>query len=542
MAIIQCRAIVIMAFVCCQCHLIRAEEVTLKPKLVRYTSTETQLLNGKHVSVMTSTVYSDLNLAHVRKETQHFTDSGIVLITSIQHGLNRKSLLLNSLTCVATLGESPLPSSETARTILELVRQLQDDDQTQRTEEELNGVACIKLARDFSSSSYRTTVWLDVTHRLPTRLVVELYDSMSKAITFRMTDTSYEWNPRIENADTLFLTTPPDGYTLQDRTAVGDYPENVESLKTAERRTMRVVAAGLAATVRIGDGTGVIIEEDGLILSQWHVSHTGTVSEPGQTVAVTMHDGETRRAILLGGDLTNDLSLLKLVDAGPYQYASLARSPIKLGDVVINIGHPNSEDVIGRGAVARLGRVVCCDEQSLAHGVFMADCYITGGDSGGPLFDQHGTLIAIVRSSALTGVFPPNSPAALQLHPRPMAYTTCDQIRKSLAAMLKGLVLPLSNADQAQSYQALASATQLPIDCWTQGRTTKKAFAGAIQKAHKSVVQVRNGSGESTSLGVVVSDGNWVLTPSERLPFKPSCYFHDGRLIRADVWCVSDEH
>jgi serine protease Do len=155
------------------------------------------------------------------------------------------------------------------------------------------------------------------------------------------------------------------------------------------------VAKARAATVCIqldqgGSGSGVIISEDGLILTAAHVS-TGVNKE----LTVIMEDGKKLKARSLGLNSDNDAAMIQIIDKGKYPFASIEpakekdKASTKLGDWVFSIGHSGGFD-LERGSGLRLGRLVRIAEYTI-----QSDCTLIGGDSGGPLFDINGILIGI---------------------------------------------------------------------------------------------------------------------------------------------------
>ena len=80
---------------------------------------------------------------------------------------------------------------------------------------------------------------------------------------------------------------------------------------------------------------------------------------------------------------------MRITDPGPWPHADLASAgSLRQGDWVVALGHPGGFDP-NRAVVARLGRVIRL-------GLLMqTDCTLMGGDSGGPLFDMHGRVVAI---------------------------------------------------------------------------------------------------------------------------------------------------
>lgn len=166
-------------------------------------------------------------------------------------------------------------------------------------------------------------------------------------------------------------------------------PESVEELREIERQVTRISETLLRATVgvRIGraQGSGVIVSEDGYVLTAAHVS-----GSPGRDVEFILHDGRKVRGKTLGLHRGLDAGLMQITSEGKWTVAPMAKmEDIRVGDWCIATGHPGGfQD--GRAPVVRLGRVV------LKRGsVIQTDCALVGGDSGGPLFDMQGRVIGI---------------------------------------------------------------------------------------------------------------------------------------------------
>lgn len=166
-------------------------------------------------------------------------------------------------------------------------------------------------------------------------------------------------------------------------------PQNSADLMAIQEALQQTLPKTRAATIAIeyggGSGSGVIISADGLVLTAAHVI-TGVDLE----MQVIMEDGTKHDAVSLGLVASSDAAMLKILGDGPFPFVDLDRNEeTKLGDWVYSLGHSGgfSED---RGAVVRLGRVV-----RIANSTFQTDCRLIGGDSGGPLFDLEGRLVAI---------------------------------------------------------------------------------------------------------------------------------------------------
>ena len=191
---------------------------------------------------------------------------------------------------------------------------------------------------------------------------------------------------RIVAAQALCLTA-----TMADRAPINDKltPENREDLLAIQNAVTSALQRASAATVAIeiteGSGTGVIVSPEGLILTAAHVS-----GAPGKKVQVIMQDGRRVNAVTLGLDSESDAAMVRITDPGTWPFVEIDKSEsYKLGDWVFALGHSGGFDK-KRGLVLRPGRIVRIADQSL-----QSDCILIGGDSGGPLFDLSGDLIAI---------------------------------------------------------------------------------------------------------------------------------------------------
>jgi serine protease Do len=178
---------------------------------------------------------------------------------------------------------------------------------------------------------------------------------------------------------------------MADRAPINDKPapENREDLLAIQNAVTSALPNASAATVAIeiteGSGTGVIVSPDGLILTAAHVS-----GAPGKKVEVIMQDGKRMNAVTLGLDSESDAAMVRITDPGTWPFVEIDKSKsYKLGDWVFALGHSGGFDK-QRGLVLRPGRIVRIADQSL-----QSDCILIGGDSGGPLFDLAGRLIAI---------------------------------------------------------------------------------------------------------------------------------------------------
>jgi serine protease Do len=166
-------------------------------------------------------------------------------------------------------------------------------------------------------------------------------------------------------------------------------PADLSDLRAIELQVTKIVDHVRQSTVAIivGDsqGSGVIVTENGLVLTAGHV-----ISIPGRKVTVVLSDGRRVAGQALGVNTASDCGMVQITDRGPYPASKISdQTSLKIGDWCLGTGHPGGYQV-GRPPVVRLGRLVAIREAFL-----QSDCTLLGGDSGGPLFDLNGNIIGI---------------------------------------------------------------------------------------------------------------------------------------------------
>jgi serine protease Do len=169
---------------------------------------------------------------------------------------------------------------------------------------------------------------------------------------------------------------------------------SIVAVGALEARVKVVTEKALAATVSLysnengSSGSGVVVSEDGVVLTAAHV-----VNGLEESIAV-FPDGSQAKATVLGMDRTRDSALVQLQGRGPWPFVEVGDSdPLKAGDFVVALGHAGGFDPL-RTPPVRFGRVLGRNEL----GYLVTDCTLIGGDSGGPLFDLEGRVVAIHSS------------------------------------------------------------------------------------------------------------------------------------------------
>ena len=153
-------------------------------------------------------------------------------------------------------------------------------------------------------------------------------------------------------------------------------------------------------------GSGVVLRSDGYVLTNNHVV---AAAESGGSVHVTLPNGKTVAATIVGHDTTDDLAVLKTSDAGDLVAATFADSDtLKVGQTVLAIGAPlGLSNTVTQGIVSTVHRPVATGEsgassQSVIDAV-QTDAAINPGNSGGALVDLAGHVVGINSAIATTG-------------------------------------------------------------------------------------------------------------------------------------------
>jgi len=134
-------------------------------------------------------------------------------------------------------------------------------------------------------------------------------------------------------------------------------------------------------------GSGFIISEDGYAVTNNHVVENAT------EVSVTLDDGRTVAADVVGADKRTDLALLKIKDKGPYPHVSFATDMPRVGDWVIAVGNP-----FGLGGTVTAG-IVSARGRDIGAGPYddflQIDASVNRGNSGGPTFNLNGDVVGV---------------------------------------------------------------------------------------------------------------------------------------------------
>ncbi|WP_347238884.1 trypsin-like peptidase domain-containing protein [Cyanobium sp. FACHB-13342] len=141
-----------------------------------------------------------------------------------------------------------------------------------------------------------------------------------------------------------------------------------------------------------GQGSGFLVQADGLILTNAHVV------EKSDRVTVGLQDGRRVEGTVVGLDPLTDLAVVKLAGAGPWPVAPLGNSDaLQVGEWAIAVGNPfGLDNTVTMGIISSLNRNASklgITDKRLD--LIQTDAAINPGNSGGPLLNAEGEVIGI---------------------------------------------------------------------------------------------------------------------------------------------------
>ncbi len=184
-------------------------------------------------------------------------------------------------------------------------------------------------------------------------------------------------------------------------TAAEVYAANVNSTVGITTSTVTTNYWGIPVSGAAA-GSGFILSDDGYILTNYHVIEGATA------VSVSMYDGTSYDASLVGYDASNDIAVLKIEAEGLKPVVLGDSSTINVGDDVVAIGNPLGELTFSltKGTVSALDREITLSSGSSSNGtagsitmsLMQTDCAINSGNSGGALFNMYGEVVGITNA------------------------------------------------------------------------------------------------------------------------------------------------
>ena len=200
--------------------------------------------------------------------------------------------------------------------------------------------------------------------------------------------------------------------TVTEKELVMPRVDSTEIVSIAELATKTIVQVQVGNMSESGEflpnggGSGVVISDDGLIMTNHHVIDNST------QVRVVFEDGRMYESEIIGSDRLTDIGLLK-ISASNLVPISIGNSDVlKVGDLAVAIGHPltlGAAPTVTTGVVSALERRLDVGGEAMNSGVTLfgliqTDAPITRGSSGGALINSNGELIGITTAIATADV------------------------------------------------------------------------------------------------------------------------------------------
>lgn len=192
--------------------------------------------------------------------------------------------------------------------------------------------------------------------------------------------------PRIVVADD-----PLAELTPEERTNIAVYEKCNRQVVHITTRSARAELLFLEVPAE-GTGSGSVLDQQGHILTNYHVV------EGANEIKVTLFDGETYPAQLIGHDAPNDIAVLK-ISAPPESLIPVEfgdSSKLKVGQMIYAIGNPfGLERTMTTGIISSLNRSLPSKSGRTMKSMIQIDAALNRGNSGGPLLDSRGRLIGM---------------------------------------------------------------------------------------------------------------------------------------------------
>ncbi len=272
-----------------------------------------------------------------------------------------------------------------------------------------------------------------------------------------------------------------------------------------------------------GGGSGVIISEDGYIITNNHVVMSEDDLTPADSVKVRTRNGDEYQATIIGGDADADIAVIK-IEASGLTFATFGDSDtLAVGDEVIAIGNPLGElgGTVTNGIISALARDVTVEGNDMT--LLQTNTAINPGNSGGGLFNLKGELIGIVNAvsdSSVEGIsfaIPGNEALA-------MAKALME---KGPSASNKTIIgVTITNVDSAYK------ASELGVNALgVYIAEVEEGLNDDVLQVNDRIIAVN---------GVEVSTSNDVISevrkhePGEKIEIT---LFRDGKVVQVEVTC-----
>jgi serine protease Do len=192
--------------------------------------------------------------------------------------------------------------------------------------------------------------------------------------------------PLVDRVKPAVVSIKVDSINDDSNSAKSDQPDGVPSEIQQSLERLGEQSSARQGPVAV-EGSGFFISSDGYIVTNKHLVQNA------KSVAVTMMDGKTLDAEVVGGDARTDIAVLKVHERGDYPFVAFSKQPAKIGDWVVAIGNPN---VVGAMVAAGIVAGEGGDMRDGSYGRFLQiDAPFNRGNLGGPAFNMQGEVVGM---------------------------------------------------------------------------------------------------------------------------------------------------
>jgi serine protease Do len=166
---------------------------------------------------------------------------------------------------------------------------------------------------------------------------------------------------------------------------------------------------GITPSEQTATGTGIIMSQDGYIITNAHVISNSDTGQTASAINVVLNDKTEYPATVIGCDTKTDLAVIKIQATGltPAEFGD--SSALEVGELAVAIGNPLGFELSGSvtaGIISAVDRKITIDDRTMTY--IQTDAAINPGNSGGPLLNCYGQVIGInsakISSSDVEGL------------------------------------------------------------------------------------------------------------------------------------------
>lgn len=217
---------------------------------------------------------------------------------------------------------------------------------------------------------------------------------------------------------------------------------------------------------REGTGSGIVLDQDGNILTNYHVIASA------ENLEVALPDQTKYRAEVVGADEQNDIAVIRILNCPKERLHPVAigdSSSLKVGQKVLAIGNPfRLQNTLTVGIISSLGRKIRTASNNLVENVIQTDAAINPGNSGGPLLNTAGEMIGI--NTQIVDATGANVGIGFALPANTIRRVVTDLLREGR------VIRPWFGVEGYDLTEDLASALELPV---TEGVLVTRVYRGS---------------------------------------------------------------